>query len=185
MIFILNYKTPLCTDLFFSLICTAFYHTIWASQLALVVKKLPTNAGDVRDTGLIPGSGRSPGGGCCNPLQYSCQENPMDGGTWQATVDRVTKSQTWMKWISMQILLYITGVSTQLNVHPWRQATCLFSPFIFVYLLEEAIKNAWSAVDLWAGPGRLEAPHPLPVLGMCFHLAFPTPKSCSKHSTLK
>ena len=56
------------------------------------VKNLPANAGDVRDTDLIPGSGRSPGEENGNPLQYSCLDNPMDRGTWQATVDRVTKS---------------------------------------------------------------------------------------------
>ena len=46
------------------------------SQVALVVKKPPANAGDIRDAGLIPGSGRSPGGGHGNPLQYSYLENP-------------------------------------------------------------------------------------------------------------
>ena len=54
--------------------------------------KEPTcNAGDL---GLIPGSGRSPGGGHGNPQQYSCLENPMDRGTWRATVHGVGKSQT-------------------------------------------------------------------------------------------
>ena len=57
----------------------------WASQVALVVKKLPPNAGDIRDTDSIPGSGRSPGGGHGNPLQYSCLENPMDRGAWWAS----------------------------------------------------------------------------------------------------
>ena len=53
---------------------------------------LPTcNAGDL---GLIPGSGRSLGGGCDNPLQYSCLENPMDRGAWWATVHGVAKSWT-------------------------------------------------------------------------------------------
>ena len=47
-----------------------------------VLKNLPASAGDVRDMGLIPGSGRSPGGGHGNPLQYSCLENPMDRGAW-------------------------------------------------------------------------------------------------------
>ena len=47
-----------------------------ASQVALVEKNLPANAGDIRDMGLIPGLGRSPGGGHGNPLQYSCVENP-------------------------------------------------------------------------------------------------------------
>ena len=60
----------------------------------LVVKNLPANARDVRDMGLIPGSGRSPGEGNGNPLQYSCLENPMDRGAWQAIVLRVTRSWT-------------------------------------------------------------------------------------------
>ena len=54
--------------------------SLWASQVALAVKNLSANARDVRDTSLIPGSGRSPGGGHGNPLQYSCLENPMDRG---------------------------------------------------------------------------------------------------------
>ena len=57
-----------------------------ASQVALVVKNPPVNAEDVRDLGLIPGSGRSSGGGHGNPLQYSCQEDPMDRGALWATV---------------------------------------------------------------------------------------------------
>ena len=51
-----------------------------ASQVALVVENLPANAGDIRDAGLIPGLGRSPGGGHRNPLQCSCLENPTDRG---------------------------------------------------------------------------------------------------------
>ena len=65
-----------------------------ASQVALVVKNLPANAGDIRDVGSIPGSGRFPGGGHSNPLQYSCLETPMDGGAWQAIVHEVAKNQT-------------------------------------------------------------------------------------------
>ena len=56
---------------------------------------------DLRDLGLIPGSGRSPGGGHGNPPQYSCLENPMDREACWATVYRVAKSQTWLKWLSM------------------------------------------------------------------------------------
>ena len=59
-----------------------------------MVKNLPTDAGDVRDVDLIPGLGRSPGGGHGHPLQYSCLENPVGRGAWQATVHRVTKGQT-------------------------------------------------------------------------------------------
>ena len=62
-----------------------------ASQVALLVKNLPVNAGDIRDTGLLPGLGRSPGEGNGNPLQYSCLEESMDRGAWWATVHGVTK----------------------------------------------------------------------------------------------
>ena len=63
------------------------------SQVALVVKNPPANVGDIRDVASVPGSGRSPGEGHGNPLQYSCLDNPMDRGAWRATVHRVTKSQ--------------------------------------------------------------------------------------------
>ena len=59
-----------------------------------MVKNPPADAGDARDIGSIPGSGRSPGGGNGNPLQYSCLENPMDRGAWRAAVHGVTKSDT-------------------------------------------------------------------------------------------
>ena len=68
--------------------------------MALVIKNPPANAGDVRDVGSNPGSGRSPGGGRDNLLQYFCLENPMDRGTWQATVYVVAKSWTWLKRLS-------------------------------------------------------------------------------------
>ena len=55
------------------------------------------NAGDVRDSGMIPGLGRSPGEGNGNPLQCSGLENPMDGGAWQAKVHRVTQSPPQLK----------------------------------------------------------------------------------------
>ena len=60
----------------------------WASQVVLVVKNPPANAGYIGDAGVIPGLGRSPGGGRGNSVQYSCLENPMDRGTWklQSTV---------------------------------------------------------------------------------------------------
>jgi len=56
------------------------------NQVALVVKNLPANEGDIRDVGSIPGSGRFPGGAHGNPLQYSCLENAMDRVAWRATV---------------------------------------------------------------------------------------------------
>ena len=68
-----------------------------ASQMALVVKNPPANAGDLRDTSSIHGSGSSPGGGHSDPLQYSCLENPRDRGAWWAAVHRVTESRTQLK----------------------------------------------------------------------------------------
>ena len=56
-----------------------------------MIKSLAANAGDTRDSGLIPGLGRSPGGGDGNPFQYSCLENPMDTGAWRVTVHGVSK----------------------------------------------------------------------------------------------
>ena len=64
----------------------------------LVVKSPPANAGDIRDMGSIPESGRSPGEGHGNPLQYSSPVNPLNRGAWRATVHRVSKSWTWLKW---------------------------------------------------------------------------------------
>ena len=55
---------------------------VWASQMALVIKNLPANAGDLKDWGSIPGLGRSPGVRNGYPLQYSCLENSMDSGAW-------------------------------------------------------------------------------------------------------
>ena len=82
-----------------------------------MVKNPPANA-DARDAGLIPGSGRSPGGGNGNSLQYSCLENSMDRGDWQAIVHRVAKSWTRLSRyayieISNKNLLYSTGNYTQ------------------------------------------------------------------------
>ena len=67
------------------------YCSTEATQVALVVKSPPAKAGDLRDAGSIPGSGRSPGGGHSNPLHYPCLENPMNGGAWWAAVHRVTE----------------------------------------------------------------------------------------------
>ena len=77
-----------------------------ASQVVLVVKNPPANAGDLRDGVLISGLGRSPGGGHGNPLQYSCLENPMDRGICWAIIHRVSKSQTRLKRLNTH-----TGVS--------------------------------------------------------------------------
>ena len=62
--------------------------------MVLVVKNTSTNAGDLRDSGSISRSERSPERGRGNPVQYSLQENPMDRGAWRATVDRIAESHT-------------------------------------------------------------------------------------------
>ena len=74
------------------------------SQVVVVVKNPPANAGDIIDTYLIPGLGRPPRGRHGNPLQYSCLENPMDRGPWWTTVHRVGKTQTQLKQLSTPIL---------------------------------------------------------------------------------
>ena len=66
-----------------------------------MVKKLPANAIDIKDADSVPGLGRSPGGRHGNLLQYSCLENPMDRGTWQAAVLRVSQIRTQLKQFSM------------------------------------------------------------------------------------
>ena len=69
----------------------------WASQVALVIKNQPADAGDVKDMASIPGSGRFPGGGHGNPLQHSSLKNPMDRRAWWVTVHNVAKSRTQLK----------------------------------------------------------------------------------------
>ena len=87
-----------------------------------LVKNPPGNAGDVRDTGLISGSGRSPGEGHGNRLQYSCLENPMDRGAWRAAVHRVINSRTRLKRLSMHLcfilhVLFISGCAGASLLH--------------------------------------------------------------------
>ena len=70
-----------------------YYYKMGASQVILVVKNPAANAGDIREGGSIPGSGRSPGGKLGDPLQYCCLENPMDRGAWWAMVHGITECQ--------------------------------------------------------------------------------------------
>ena len=93
---------------FFSIMVYHWILSIGASQMAPVVKNLPARAGDVRDMGSVPGSGRSPGRGHGNPPQYSSLENPMGRGAFLATVHGVTKSQTQLKWFSTHIHIEYT-----------------------------------------------------------------------------
>ena len=140
-------------------------------DLAVVlVKNPPANAGDVRDMGLIPGSGRNPGKGHGNPLQYSCLENPMDRGAWQATVHRVAQCGTWLKQLSTQHVLISQGhIWSSLNFHFIDSGldNC-FQPFLLLLILmmrkvltfyegeeKEKIINAHiDSVVLWDIPGK-------------------------------
>ena len=71
--------------------------SLWGFPGGALVKNLIAKAGNARDSGLIPGSGRSPGGGQHgNPLQYSCLGNPMQREAWRSTVHEVAKSRTWL-----------------------------------------------------------------------------------------
>ena len=83
------------------------------------IKNPLANAEDIRDVGSIPESGRSPGGGHGNPLQYSRMENPMDRGAWQAMVHRVTKSRTRLRRLGMHAhVLYTGGLSSVTQPSP-------------------------------------------------------------------
>ena len=82
--------------------------------MTLLVENLPANVGDTGDTSSIHGSGKSPGGGHGNPLQYSCLENAMGRGAWWATVRRVAKSQTLLKRLNTHTHTYIKHIPTQM-----------------------------------------------------------------------
>ena len=121
------------------IISCLFYY--WASQVVLVVTNPPINAGNIRDTGSIPGSGRSPGGGHGNPLQYSFLDNPKDRGAWWAPVYRVARSWTRLEWLSMHtdiIISVILSVFLLLNFPctSWFFIMCLsclnFNSLIFL-----------------------------------------------------
>ena len=90
-----------------------------ASQVALVVKNLPAHARDIKDASSVPGLVRSPGGGHGNPLQYSCLENPMDKGAWQAS-----QSWTWLKRLSRHAHMYILPRKCHRRKH-WEEALTL------------------------------------------------------------
>ena len=122
-------------------------HSSCCSQGALVVKSPPASAADVRDTGSIPGSGRSRGGGHGNPLQYSCLENLMDRGAWRAAVHGVVKSRTRLKRPGM-------------NTH-----SCAFSGTSVHLILPEA--PGWARFTMsTGGPGSEASPHSPPA-GRC------------------
>ena len=99
------------------------------------------NAGYVRELGLIPELGRSPGEGNGNPIQYSCLGNSMDRGAWWATLHGVTKSQTGLKRLSMDTCIHImTHHFSISNIHHLRIKIFVFRPTVSLYLLRKPSK---------------------------------------------
>ena len=111
-----------------------------------VVKNLPANTGDARDAGSIPGSGRFPGGGNGNPLEYSCLENPMDSGAWQITDHGIEKNQTWLEQFSMHSGKQQSNKSMKKRqniwIAPW-QPTPIFLPTEFHWQRSLARYSPW------------------------------------------
>ena len=100
-----------------------------------MIKDTPANAGDIWDVGLIPGLGRYPGGGHCNPFQYSCLENPMDRGVWWAIVHSVPKSWTWMmRQLTRRIKVgYTWYISNVLHIRKLRLRDVMWlAPFLLI-----------------------------------------------------
>ena len=112
------------------------FNTILGSQVALVVKNPPASAGDVRDSGSISGSGRSPGGGHGNPLQYSCLENPMDRGVRQATVHRAAQSATTeaTQYTQTITMLWFFFFSTLFLMFCCYKQSCSNTHFVYIQM---------------------------------------------------
>ena len=93
----------------------------WVPGGSALVKNLPVRAGGARDLGSIPGSGRFPGGGHGNPLQYSCLETPRDRGAWWATVHGVAQSRTRLSEFTLTFHFHALEkeVATHSSVLAW------------------------------------------------------------------
>ena len=151
-------KCPTCWDAIINIHCIgsdvnilfgSCEHYYWNSQVTVVVKNAPANAGDVRDMGLISRLGWSPGGGNGNPLYYSCLENPMDRGAQQATAHGVAKSWTWLKWLQHVHMNIIIRFSHYLI------SSAEKDPF-----LSTLIQHNWTKVT-WFCPVHKQTPPPV------------------------
>ena len=96
--------------------CRQILHQL-SSQVVLMVKNLPANAGDARDTVLIPGSERSPRVGNGHPLQYFCLGNPIDRGAWQAAAHGIAKSRTQLSESTTIILYIYLYIHTHIHIY--------------------------------------------------------------------
>ena len=116
---VLQFSVPLIHFLSILLRCNGFTGIQKAMGFSSGTSgNLPASAGDLRDPGSIPGSGRPSGGEPGKPPQHSCLENPMDRGVWCATVHGVAKSQTWLKQLSVHTESY-SGWDWQHVTKPW------------------------------------------------------------------
>ena len=124
-----------------------------------VVKNLPDNAGPSGDAGLIPGLDRSPGGGNGKPFQYSCQDNPLHSGAWQATVHEVAKSWTWLDilYVCAQICFHIDKWPNQYHILLERM---FFLPF---FLSKDVLSTPQGKENMFSHPLR-KPRQPTPVL---------------------
>ena len=126
-----NIPLYICTTSSLSIPCWWTFRLLPCLQVALVVKNLPTNERDVREVDSISESERYPGGGHGNPLQYSCLENPMDRGAWQATVHRVTRVEyNWSYLVHMHthVLANSAAMNTGVCVSFWIMISPGFMP---------------------------------------------------------
>ena len=97
-------------------------------------KESAWNAGNARNIGSFPGSGRPPAEGHVNPLWYSCLENPMDRETWRAIVHKIAKSWTWLKWLNKQHThTHTYSAFSKPSLHVWK--------FLVHVLLKPSLKN--------------------------------------------
>ena len=145
-----------------------------------VVKNLPASAGDSRDLGSIPGSGRCPGGGNGNPLQYSCLQNPKDRGAWRATVHRLAKSDTTEqlstepsrpRWRSLQVGFFEASLlglqSGHLPVVPSHGlSSAVHVPGVSLGVLTSSFHNDTGSYCVTEHPNSLilaESPHTRPL----------------------
>ena len=141
-----------------------------------VVKNLPANAGDVDS---IPGSGRPPGEGNENLLQYSCLESPMDKGTWLAMVQRVAKSwiqlSYWAYMHAYSIYMYSSLTSGHVSVQSLSCVWLFATPWITAHQASLSITNSWSSLKLTSIESMMSS-SPL-ILGRPLLLLSPIPPS--------
>ena len=123
------------------------YGEAWASLVALGVTNPLVIARDLRDASSIPESERSPGGRHGNPLQCYCLENPMDRGAWQATVQRVAKSQTQLKRFRMRVYLK-GGIINHFYFLVFYFCLSVFLHVNMCYFLDFLIKKIISSIGL-------------------------------------